>query len=249
MMTLLSTLLLDGAERTKERLRPAVNRAVRNLPSRSVRWGTLRRTTPFSSCYGWDRGTPIDRFYIERFLQREAAAIRGDVMEVRDAAYARRFGGERVTRTHVVDIDEGNRKATLIADLTRPGALPDEAYDAIVMTQTLHITTDDRQGFRTLWAALRPGGTILFSGPFVGRIDHESPEHDHWRYTPNGLRRTLAEVLPGADVHVEGHGNVLAGASYLLGLAAEELSAAELEVSDPAFPIVVCARITKPLRI
>jgi SAM-dependent methyltransferase len=241
------TLLLRGTqEGVKERLRPTANRMIRNLPGRRVRWGSLRRVRPFSDCYGWDRGLPIDRHYIERFLARHAGAIRGEVLEVRDPDYAVRFGGERLVRAHVVDIDPANPKATLIADVTREGSLPAEAYDAIIMTQTLHMTEDDEAGFRTLWDALRPGGTILFSGPCVGRVDHELTELDSWRYTPNGLRRTLARVLPGADVEVEGFGNVLAGAAYLFGIAVQELTPRELDVADPAFPIVVCAAIRKP---
>ena len=235
-----------GEERLRERLRPAANRLIRNIPGRRVRWGSLRRTRPFSDCYGWDRGLPIDRYYIEGFLARNAHAIRGDVMEVRDADYATRFGGERVARAHVVDIDASNPKATLIADLTQEGTLPAEAYDAIIMTQTLHVTDDDEAGMRALWRALRPGGTILFSGPCVGRIDHQLSDMDSWRYTPNGLRRKLARLLPDASVAIEGHGNVLAGAAYLYGLAVQELSARELDAADPHFPIVVCARIDKP---
>jgi SAM-dependent methyltransferase len=233
---------LDGL---REHARPAVNRVIRNIPGRRVRWGSLRRTRPFSDCYGWDRGLPIDRYYIEGFLARHAEAVRGEVMEVRDDAYASRFGGDRVTRTHVVDIDASNPHATLIADVTQDGALPSEAYDAIIMTQTLHVTDDDDAGFRNLWRSLRPGGTLLFSGPCVGRIDHELTEIDSWRYTPNGLRRKLPRLLPDAHVEVEGFGNVLAGAAYLYGLAVQELSPAELDLQDPAFPIVVCAAIAK----
>jgi SAM-dependent methyltransferase len=233
-------------DQLKERARPTANRVIRNLPGRRVRWGSLRRTTPFSDCYGWDRGLPIDRYYIEGWLARQAFAIRGEALEVRGPEYAERFGGANVTKVHVVDIDAANPKATIVADLTEVGSLPAEAYDTIVMTQTLHVTADDESGFLNLWQALRPGGTILFSGPCVGRIDHELAEYDSWRYTPNGLRRRLAKLLPGAAVSVEGYGNVLAGAAYLYGIAVQELTAAELDVRDPSFPIVVCAKIDKP---
>ena len=236
----------ERIDQLKERARPVANRVIRNLPGRRVRWGTLRRTTPFSDCYGWDRGLPIDRYYIEGWLARNAFAFRGEALEVRGPEYAERYGGANVTKVHVVDIDESNPKATVIADLTKEGSLPDAAYDTIVMTQTLHVTEDDDGGFRTLWRALRPGGTILFSGPCVGRIDHELAEYDSWRYTPNGLRRRLARILPDAQVSVEAFGNVLAGAAYLYGIAMQELTPAELDVRDPGFPIVVCAKIDKP---
>jgi hypothetical protein len=40
--------------------------AGRRVPGRSVRWGNLRRLRPFSDRYGYDRGTPIERYYIDR---------------------------------------------------------------------------------------------------------------------------------------------------------------------------------------
>jgi SAM-dependent methyltransferase len=221
------------------------SRVIRNLPGRRVRWGSLRRTLPFSDLWGFDRGLPIDRYYIEAFLAREAASIRGEVLEVCDPEYALRFGGADATRIHVVDIDATNPEATVIADLTVEDSLPHHAYDSIIVTQTLHVTVDDAAGFRTLWRALRPGGVLLFTGPCVSRL--ENVVWDHWRYTSAGLRARLANLLPDAEFTVEAHGNVLAGAAFLYGIAAQELTVAELEADDPRFPIIVCARVSKPL--
>jgi hypothetical protein len=58
-----------------------------------VRFGNLRRVTPLSQEFGFDRGLPIDRYYIENFLAHHAEDIRGHVLEVRDATYTQRFGG------------------------------------------------------------------------------------------------------------------------------------------------------------
>ena len=44
---------------------------------RPARLGTLRRTTPLSTVWGADRGTPLDRFYIEGFLEEHLSDIRG----------------------------------------------------------------------------------------------------------------------------------------------------------------------------
>jgi len=232
-----------AAKRVSPELR---SRIIRNLPGRRVRWGSLRRTRPFSDLYGFDRGLPVDRYYIEAFLAREATSIRGEVLEVRDPTYAQRFGGADASQVHVVDIDATNAEATVIADLTVEGSLPHHAYDSIIVTQTLHLTDDDAAGFRTLWCALRPGGVLLFTGPCISRIELPMEEYDHWRYTPLGLRTQLGRLLPDADVAVEAHGNMLAGVAFLYGIAAQELTAAELDVDDPGFPLVVCARISKP---
>jgi len=60
--------------------------AGRQVPGRSVRWGNLRRLRPFTDRYGYDRGTPIERSYIERFLSEHAQRIRGSVLEELDVA-------------------------------------------------------------------------------------------------------------------------------------------------------------------
>lgn len=59
---------------------------------------------PLTSDWGFSRGLPVDRPYIEAFLERHAADIRGRVLEVGDDSYTRRFGGERVTQRDVLDI-------------------------------------------------------------------------------------------------------------------------------------------------
>ena len=232
-------------EEWREAVKPAAQWAIRRMPGRRARWGSLRRVTPFSTMYGWDRGLPVDRFYIERFLESNRRCVHGDVMEVRDDAYARRFGGAAVTRTHIVDVDAGNAAATLVADLCEPGSLPDAAYDCVLLTQTFHLLPDEGVALQNMWRALRPGGTLLLTAPCLGRVDHEIPDTDLWRYTPAGLERRVGEHCTGGELVVEGHGNVLAGIAFFMGLAVQELRESELALDDRFFPVVACARATK----
>src|SRR5215211_4187641 len=71
------------------RLRPLV-RALRR-GHRPVRLGSLGTTQPVSWAWGYDRGLPIDRWYIERFLEQNRADITGRVLEVKDTMYTDRF--------------------------------------------------------------------------------------------------------------------------------------------------------------
>jgi hypothetical protein len=57
----------------------------------------LRRLTPLTRSFGYDRGQPIDRYYIEKFLGRQARDIAGHVVEIGDDRYTRQFGGSKVT--------------------------------------------------------------------------------------------------------------------------------------------------------
>jgi SAM-dependent methyltransferase len=226
-------------------LKPPARWAIRHIPGRRVRWGTFRRSRPFSDCYGWDRGLPVDRFYIERFLDSVRDDIHGDVLEIRDADYTLRFGGERVGRAHVLDIDADNPKATIVADLCERGSLPAGRFDCVILTQTLHLVRDDGAAIDNVWRALRPGGTLLLTVPCLSRIDHDDPDGDLWRFTPRGLEQRLRERCPDGEVVVEGHGNVLAGVAFWAGVAVEEVRPAQLAEDDPFFPIVGCARVAK----
>src|SRR5215471_11686073 len=82
-----------------------------------VRFGSLRRVTPISPIFGLDRGQSIDRYYIENFLMRYVADIQANVLEVAENYYTRRFGRERVTKSDVLHVHEGQPGATIIADL------------------------------------------------------------------------------------------------------------------------------------
>ena len=84
----------------------------------TIRFGNLRRVTPISRFFGVERGLPIDRYYIEQFLSTHASDIRGHVLEMGDAFYTQKFGGNRVTVSDVLHVVEGNPEATIVADLT-----------------------------------------------------------------------------------------------------------------------------------
>jgi SAM-dependent methyltransferase len=200
----------------------------------------MRRTAPFSGVYGHERGTPIDRLYIDSWIQRHAADLTGHVMEVQNPYYIDRFGTpDKVT---ITDVTPANPRATLIADFNEPDSLPAGTFDAIVLTQVLQYL-DPQAALANLWRSLAPGGVLLLTVPALGRIDPDIPDLDKWRWTVQGLRAELDRA--GITAHVEGFGNVLAGVCALYGLAVQDVSADELLISDPSFPVTVCARAVR----
>jgi GT2 family glycosyltransferase/SAM-dependent methyltransferase len=210
-----------------------------------VAWGSLRRLEPVSRVWGLDRGQPVDRYYIEDFLERHAADIKGDVLEVKDPGYVKRF--ERGARSYaVVDVAAHNEQATLIADLTQPAALPEGAFDCIVLTQTLHLLFELEAAVANLHQALAPGGVLLVTAPCVSRIDYESGvTGDFWRFTAASAQQLFARCFGAAGVSVEPLGNVLACTAFLHGLASQDLDAAELDHHDPYFPLLLAVRAVK----
>jgi SAM-dependent methyltransferase len=206
--------------------------------------GTIRRTTPLSEVWGRDRGTPLDRYYIERFLDAERRAIRGRVLEVGDATYTRQFGTD-IERTDVLDIDDANASATIIADLAVADAIPTDTFDCFVLTQTLHYIYDVRSAVRHAHRILRPGGTLLCTVPSVSRVGAKDLDTTYWRFTEASCSRLFGDAFSHGKVDVRARGNVLSAVAFLVGMAHEELSSRELERDDPFFPVVITIRATK----
>ena len=84
---------------------------------------------------------------------------------------------------------------------------------------------------------VRPGGTILASAAGLIPLTGDAPEYS--RLTPDGWRDRLASAWRGASIDVNGHGNSLAAIASQLGLATEELTAPELDVRDPRYPVLI----------
>jgi glycosyltransferase involved in cell wall biosynthesis len=214
-------------------------------PLGAVDFGQLGTSTPISLNFGWDRGTPIDRYYIETFLAQSAEDIRGGVLEIGDDAYSRRYGGPKITKQDVLYRDVNHPGATLAGDLTQPDVLPDAAFDCIVLTQTLQLIFDLERAVRRLHAALRPGGVLLLTVPGISQIDRgQWEDHWCWSFTAMSMRK-LFEPHFEADLEINTHGNVFAATAFLQGVALEEIERARLDIHDPAYPVIITLRARK----
>lgn len=211
---------------------------------RTARLGVLHRTTPLSELWGFDRGTPVDRHYIEAFLEEHRGDIRGRMLEVQDSGYTDRFGSG-VEAREVLDVDPANPKATIVADLAAADAIPADAFDGFILTQTLHLIYEVRSALRHACRILRPGGVLLATLPSVSRISRGAADSDYWRFTPASAGALFGEAFGPDRVTVRGYGNVLAGIAFLSGMAREELSPEELAARDEHFPVIVGVRAVK----
>lgn len=218
-------------------------------PAGSVQFGDLRRVTPVSRVFGIDRGLPIDRFYIERFLAAHAEGIRGRVLEIGDAFYTHKFGGDRVIRSDVLHVVAGEPGVTMVADLSKADDLPSELFDCIIFTQTLQMIYDFRAALRSLSRMLKRSGMLLatFHGiSKIGRREGIDAWGEYWRFTSQSARHLFGEFFPSASVCVERYGNVLAAVACLHGICSEELELDELMYSDPDYEVLIAVKAVKP---
>jgi SAM-dependent methyltransferase len=202
-------------------------------------------TAPLSTEWGFDRGTPIDRYYIERFLARHAGDIRGRVLEVKNSDYTRRFG-QGVTEAAVLDVSADNPLATLVADLSRPEMFPEGRFDCFVLTQTMQFIYEVQAVVQSAHRLLAPGGVLLVTVPSISRIaPRYGPTTEFWRFSAASCTRLFGDVFGEGNVEVRTHGNVLAATAFLYGAALEEIPPEKLDVDDPFFPLIVSVRATR----
>jgi SAM-dependent methyltransferase len=233
----------SGARR---RLRPVRRAWVDWRRRRPPDLGDLRRLTPIDPNWGFERGTPIDRVYVERFVGAHARDIRGRVLEIAAPDYTTRFGSG-VEHVDVLMATAGNPDATIVGDLADAPHIPDDSFDCAIVTQTLQFVYDTRAALATLHRILAPGGVLLATVPGITKI---SPPEDElygewWHFTARSLRRLAEEAFGEGGVEVEAFGNVLTAAGFLYGLAAADLRPDELHARDRLYEVIVGLRAVK----
>lgn len=232
---------------TRRRITGWVRRYTRRPRVGQAKLGELRRLSPFSREWGFDRGTPVDRYYAERFLSENSADIRGQVLEIGTDMYTRRYGGRRVTRSEVLHVSEGHPHVTIVGDLTKPSLFQAETFDCVILTATLQFIYDVRAALTTVHEALKPDGVLLCTVPGISPVSRYDMDRwgDYWRFTTRSLSRLLEERFPASDVTIKAYGNVLAASAFLYGLASEELDRSELDYLDPDYEVLLSVRARK----
>lgn len=228
-------------------LRRWLRRATRLPGVGNVSLGDLDRATPISDTWGFDRGAPVDRLYIEEFIAGCNADIHGRVLEVYNDDYASRFGGHRVSRVDILHDKPGLGRATVVFDLTNTSASPKGQFDCIICTQTLHLIYDLAAAVHSLHDMLAPGGVLLLTVPGISASPRRGLDgyEDYWRFTSSSVRRIFQTYFDDENLRIKCYGNVYAATAFLHGLAVEELDADKLGYEDPDYEMLISVRATK----
>jgi SAM-dependent methyltransferase len=202
-------------------------------------WHDLKSIHPVSRVFGFDRGTPIDRYYIEKFLKEKSPLIVGRVLEVAESHYSKKFGGQ-VTDYEVLHI-EPSKNATIIGDLTKLETLPNGVIDCFICTQVFNFIFDFQKAIEGSYQLLKPGGTLLATVSGISQISRFDADRwgHYWSFYPQGIERSLKNVFGENNVQIKVYGNSLAAISFLKGIAMQELTQEELDFADPDYPICI----------
>ena len=235
---------------TRDWLRAQQRRlGLQSVPVGSVNFGSLDRLSPISPIFGKDRDLlSVERYYIEHFLGRYAADVKGRTLEMGDPAYTLKFGGDRVTQPDVLNYVPGNPKATIVADLTDAPHIETGTFDCIIITQTLQMIFEIEKCIAELHRILKPGGVVLATSHGMSRVARREGVDDwgeYWHFTSQSKRKLFGDIFGRDNISIETYGNVLSCVANLHGLAAREIRPEQIDYNDPNYELVVCARAVK----
>lgn len=209
-------------------------------------WHNLRNLKPISKVFALDRGTPIDRVYIEDFLSKNKQNIKGVVCEIADNSYSKKFGTD-VSQYEILHYTDDNQNATIVGDLSDISTLPQNKIDCFILTQTLNFIYDFKSAIKGLHHMLNGGGIALVTVSGISQISRYDYERwgDYWRFTDMSIRKAFEEVFGDGNVEIEVYGNVLSATAFLQGISAEELTKKELFYKDDDYQMTICIKAIK----
>jgi len=201
------------------------------------RWGVL----PYGNLFGFGRGLPVGRYYVENFLRDNASYVKGRCLDFGDPRYKSFF--PQATQYEVLNISPGPQ-VDFVTDIHDLQNIPLQAFDAIICPQVFeHLAYPERAAV-SLFELLKPGGVVLITAPFLNPV-HYVPT-DYRRFTPECLTMILQDAGLSVDF-VSFGGNCLIGTGSFLGMVTEDFTKEEMDRQDPIFPYNILIRASRPL--
>jgi len=216
-----------------------IKKIISRLGISRLRWHDLKNVNPVSTTFGFDRGTPIDRYYIEKFLKENSQYISGKVLEVAESHYSKKFGNA-VTAYEVLHVEK-NKNATIIGNLTQEETLPANVIDCFICTQVFNFIFEFQKAIEGAHQLLKPGGVLLATVSGISQISRYDADRwgHYWSFYPQGIGKSVKKVFGEDNVIINSYGNSLTAISFLKGIAMEELSEQELNFADPDYPVSI----------
>lgn len=220
----------------------AIRRRLRNTFYASY---GMRGTAPINPAFGTAEGTPIDRHFIHAFLESNCGLITGDVLEVGDRSYTRRFGVDVSTSDVLSAVESAG--VTFVADLESCPEIADESYDALVFTQVLHCIYDMEAVVAEAFRILKPGGSVLCTVPGISQVSRYDMDRwgDRWRLTSQSAEELFRKAFAHDGIRIATYGNAFTAVCFLQGVPAERLPARKLDRWEPDFQLIIGIVATK----
>ena len=192
--------------------------------------------------FGFNRGSPVDRFYIDKFFAKNSQIVTGKCLEFGDTSYIVKYGklvSKKVTFNYCdVSSMAGDE---LMGDISNIDSLPSGLFDCILCVNVLNFIYDTPSALLGLKKLLNSSGRIILTvaGPsaHISRYDMDR-WGDYWRMTD----KALMNLVQDAGFHVEKSetfGNPYSCSAQLNGLSVEDLIEEKIIPTHPDYQLLV----------
>ncbi len=202
---------------------------------------------PISRQFGTERGTPIDRYYIEAMLANHSDCIWGDVLEIEDNTYTMQFGGDKVKQSIVMDVSSTDSRVSFNGNIETGQGIRDEIADCFILTQTLMYIYDLGSAAHNIMRLLKKGGTALITCSGISQNSRRCMDNYgcYFNFNEDVFVRMFEKESSAQVLEVGSFGNVKTVSAHINGLCSEDLVEEDFVPNDKYYPLIVYAVVKK----
>jgi len=196
-----------------------------------------------------NRCTPLDQYYIYKFLKDNSKYIKGRVLEIGTDLMAHQYGHENVVKSDLVNKSTNvNAKFGRDSLIDYTSDIPSDTYDCIIAAYIFQPTHNLSPLIKTLYRILKPRGVMLAMTKSIGALvtEHSDYTDQHRHLTCLSVRKMFEEHFPIKNIAITCFGNVVSVKSLLVQLVSKESSQGESDYSNNRHHIVIGVRVEKP---
>lgn len=200
-----------------------------------VDWGDFKRKVPICHACGFTRGTPIDRYYLSKFVAEIQDQVVGNVLEVGGVPKDKEFYDfSQRPEYRVLNLEPGPG-VDLVGDVHNPALIAPDSLDSVVIFNVLEHCYAPWEAVQNIHRWLKVGGKCFCLVPNAQRL-HDRPA-DYWRPLPDGISLLFKNF---AKRKLSVYGNPMSVVGIFHGIATEEMTKEDLDAVHPDYPVITC---------
>ncbi|XHU96546.1 MAG: methyltransferase domain-containing protein [cyanobacterium endosymbiont of Rhopalodia gibba] len=201
----------------------------------SLDWGIFKKLVPICHLFGLTRGTPIDHYYLNQFVEEIRGEIKGKILEIGGTPKDRDFYEVNAHDSYQVLNLEPGLGIDIVGDIHDPSVIETESVDSVIIFNVLEHCYAPWIAVQNIYRWLKIGGKYFAMVLNAVRI-HGTPI-DYWRPLPDGMKY-LFKDFSKQKLYI--YGNLITLIASYHGIATEELSSEEINNFNLDYPVTTC---------
>lgn len=231
---------IDSLEKFSNLVNKLANLGLLSPAPGTIDWGDLKKTVPICQAFGLTRGTPVDRYYLSKFIAETGHQVVGKILEIGGTPKDKDFYEFNPDTSYQVLNMEAGLGVDIVGDVHDSSLIDADTFDSIIIFNVLEHCYAPSIAVENIYKWLKSGGKCFAMVPSSIRT-HATPK-DYWRPLPDGFTWIFRDFSQ-QKLYVYGNPTTVI-ASYH-GIAVEELTSEELDAFHPDYPVATCIMAEK----